>query len=77
MLGKLRCIRVRLRRRPRHIDSDDTAEGRGAVALSALILTLTAAEKAADMIHIPFLKGALGLALVIAETVRVSNPACL
>jgi hypothetical protein len=71
MLTKL--FRLRLWRRPRSIG--DVQRGRGTAGLAALIQALAAMEKAAEMINIPCLKGAVGLALIIAESVRVSDPA--
>lgn len=41
--------------------------------LSILIQTLTIAEKAAEATKIPFLKGAIATALVIAECVQVCD----
>jgi hypothetical protein len=36
---------------------------------------LAAVEKTAEMINVPFLKGAVGLASIIVESARVSNAA--
>jgi hypothetical protein len=38
-----------------------------------LIQTLTVAEKTAEIMKVPFLKGAIGTALAIAECAQVRN----
>jgi hypothetical protein len=52
-------------------------ERKGTQNLSALIQVLTIAEKTAEATKIPFLKGAIGTALAVADCALVHNRASL
>lgn len=76
MLTKIRGIQLRRRTAPRPRHVNETGEDRGSgTALAALIQALTAMEKIAEMAPVPYLNGAVGLVLLILESVRVSAPA--
>ena len=66
----LRSIRLRRRSKPGSHD-DPTSQG-GTDKLAAVVQALTFAVKTAEATSIPYLKGAIGMALVIAECIRVS-----
>ena len=66
----------RLRRRPtgRGPNDTNTLDGSPSIErLSVLIQSLKLLEKVADAANIPYLKGAIGTALVIAECARVGD----
>jgi hypothetical protein len=70
MLTKLCGIRLR----PHPCSVDHILRDSGTTSLTALIQALKVAEKATDILHVPNLKGAIGLSLIIAESIRVRGP---
>jgi hypothetical protein len=73
MLSKLRGIRLRRRTTPRLTNGSTSRVERGSTTMAVLIQALTAMEKIAEIAPVPGLKGAVGLTLVILESVRVKT----
>lgn len=64
---------IKLHRHPTSASNDDSRVSEGTQKLAVLIQALTFAEKTAGAINIPYLKGAIGMALTIAECAQVSE----
>jgi hypothetical protein len=67
LLKRFKLSSIRLRRG--HASTNDETQ----IKLAGLIRTLLLAEKAAEASSVPFLKGAIGLAIAVAESVRVRD----
>lgn len=71
-LAGFRLWALRLYPRRTFPTNDHFIQGKNTQVLAALIQTLTLAEKAADATPIPYLKGVIGMVLVMVECAQVS-----